>query len=109
MSKFLSDKFLIQNGPKQENALSTELFNVSLVYAIRKVQENQVGLNGSDDDVNLLGGNIDIESHLLKARTVKPPATAVVREWLQARLLIGNRIVTCNSGITGNRCSLWSM
>jgi hypothetical protein len=47
--------FLIQNGPKQRD------------YAIRKVQENQVGLkfNGTHqllvyaDEVNLLGDNID--------------------------------------------------
>jgi hypothetical protein len=43
------------------------IFNFDLEYAIRKVQENQVGLkmNGTlellayDDDVNLLGDNID--------------------------------------------------
>jgi hypothetical protein len=48
-------------------ALSPLLFNFTLEYAIRKVQENQVGLklNGThrllayDDDVNLLGDNTD--------------------------------------------------
>jgi hypothetical protein len=48
--------------------LSPMLFNFPLEYAIRKVQENQVGLklNGTHqllayaDDVNLLGNYIDI-------------------------------------------------
>jgi hypothetical protein len=67
IGKNLSDSFPIQNGLKQGDALSPLIFIFALEYAIKKVQENQVGLKmigthqllAYADDVNLLGDNID--------------------------------------------------
>jgi hypothetical protein len=65
IGKHLSDSFLSKNGPKQGNALTPLFFNFAL-DAIRKVQENKVGLklNGTYQllayacSVNLLGDNV---------------------------------------------------
>jgi hypothetical protein len=65
--KLLSDKFPIQNGLKQEDVLSPLFFSFPSEYDIRKVQENDVGLelNGTHqlfvcaNDVNLLGNSVN--------------------------------------------------
>ena len=40
VGKNVSDMFLIRNGLKQGDALSTLLFNFALEYAIRRVEVN---------------------------------------------------------------------
>jgi hypothetical protein len=67
IGKLLSDSFPIQNSLKQGDAISPLLFNFALEYAIRKFQENQVGLKlnrthkllAYANDVILLGDNVD--------------------------------------------------
>jgi hypothetical protein len=71
----LSDAVHIQMYLKQPNSLSLMLFNFSLEYPIRKVQENQKGLEfiGTHellvyaDDVNVMGGSIN---NLKESRTL---------------------------------------
>ena len=66
VGKLLSDMFPISNCLKQGDALWSLLFNLALVFAIRRVQVNQNSLksNGTHqllvhaDNVNTLGGSL---------------------------------------------------
>jgi hypothetical protein len=62
ISKHLSDSFPIQNGVKQGDALSLLFFNLALQYAIRKVQENQMGLKLNETLQLLAYADDNIES-----------------------------------------------
>ena len=67
VGKHLSDLFLTRNGVKQGDAVMPLFFNLALVFAFRRVQVNQDGLqlNGAHqhfvyaDDVNILGKGVN--------------------------------------------------
>jgi len=66
MGNYMSSSFPIENGLKQGDAFSPLLFNSALDYAIRKIQETNLELDGNDthlvldyaEDVNLIGDDI---------------------------------------------------
>jgi hypothetical protein len=66
IGNYLSDSFPIQNGLKQEDALSPLIFNFVLEYAIRKSGKTSRDWSGTlqllayADGMNLLGDNVNI-------------------------------------------------
>jgi hypothetical protein len=85
MGKKLSDSFPNRSSLKQGDDLSPLLFNFALQYAIKKVQENQVGLKLNKThqlqayaDINLLGGNITTIHLLLKNLKVRIHKTIIL-------------------------------
>ena len=69
MENYLYSSFPIENGLKPADSLSPLLFSFALEYAIRKIQETNLGLdmNGTHqvlayaDDVNFIGDIRTIE------------------------------------------------
>jgi hypothetical protein len=102
IGKHFSDNFTIYNHLKQGDAFWTLFFNFPLEYAMRKVQENQVGLKLSwthqllvyDDDVNLLRNNID---------TIKKTTETLIDASKEIGLEVNaDDTVTCWVGNTSN-------
>jgi hypothetical protein len=105
----LSDNFPIQNGQKQGDDLTPLLFNFTLEYAIKKIQENQMGLKLSGthqllvyaDDINLLGcGSLVLvgccsSSWLLRLGTVRESR-------VRGTFAVGSRYQTTNGEDTAH-------
>jgi hypothetical protein len=78
IGKYLSDTYSIQNGLKQD-VLTPLLFNFALEYAIRKVQENQAGLqlNGTHKLLVYVDGAELLEDNILVDTTKKNTETVI--------------------------------